>query len=60
MGHFKRVKKGFRSIGLQVESSQVGLTRIFHMNLFYIYIYIYIYHKGGKGHSIGSGSTVIQ
>ena len=28
-GHFKRVKKGFGSIGLQVE-----LTRIFHINFF--------------------------
>ena len=23
-------------------------------------IYIYRYHKGGKGHGVGSGSTVIQ
>ena len=24
------------------------------------YIYIYRYHKGGKGHGVGSGSTIIQ
>ena len=33
------LKKGFGSIGLRVESGQVGLTHIFHMNLLYIYIY---------------------
>ena len=35
IGHFKQVKKGFRSIGLWVGLGQVRLTRIFHMNFFY-------------------------
>ena len=33
-GHFKRVKNGFGSIGLRVESGRVGLTRIFHFFIF--------------------------
>ena len=34
-GHFEHVKNGFRSIGLRVKSSRVGLTCIFHMNFFF-------------------------
>ena len=38
-GHFKWVKNRFGSTGLQVRSGWVGLTRIFHMNLFFIFYF---------------------
>ena len=38
-GHFKWVKNRFGSIRLQVRSGWVGLTCIFHMNLFFIFYF---------------------